>query len=480
MPDALLWTLQEIVAATGGRPEGEPAETFAGVSIDSRTVSTGEIFVAIRGDRLDGHAFVASALESGAGLAVVDRRPEGVAGPLLVVDDTLRALEDIGRAARERFRGRVVAVTGSVGKTGTKEALRLVLGRQGAVHAAAGSHNNHWGVPLTLARLPANAAYGVFEVGMNHAGEIAPLTRLIRPHVAIVTAIAPVHIGHFDGLDAIADAKAEIFLGLEPGGIAIVNGDGEHCDRLRAAALAAGAGRVVAFGRRSDAEARLLELVLQPDGSTVSAEICGTRVTYRLGAPGEHLAINSLAILAAVEGLGADLALAALALRDLRPPKGRGVRFELAIGGGSFTLVDESYNANPASMHAALKVLGQAVPGRRGRRIAVIGDMLELGDRAPQYHAELAASVAEAGCDLVYACGPNMTHLWDALPRHLRGSYAETSEALLGAVKDAIGSGDVVMVKGSAGSRMGLIVDALLDAFPRIGAGPDERSKAFG
>src|SRR5690606_38778575 len=310
MPDALLWTLQEIVAATGGRPEGEPAETFAGVSIDSRTVSTGEIFVAIRGDRLDGHAFVASALESGAGLAVVDRRPEGVAGPLLVVDDTLRALEDIGRAARERFRGRVVAVTGSVGKTGTKEALRLVLGRQGAVHAAAGSHNNRWGVPLTLARLPANAAYGVFEVGMNHAGEIAPLTRLIRPHVAIVTAIAPVHIGHFDGLDAIADAKAEIFLGLEPGGVAIVNGDGEHCDRLRAAALAAGAGRVVAFGRRSDAEARLLELVLQPDGSTVSAEICGTRVTYRLGAPGEHLAINSLAILAAVEGLGADLALA--------------------------------------------------------------------------------------------------------------------------------------------------------------------------
>jgi UDP-N-acetylmuramoyl-tripeptide--D-alanyl-D-alanine ligase len=305
----------------------------------------------------------------------------------------------------------------------------------------------------------------VFEIGMNHAGEITPLTRLVRPHVAIVTTIEPVHLEYFDTLEAIADAKAEIFLGLEPGGSALLNRDNPHYARLAAAAEAAGA-RVVAFGEDPAADARLVKLSLQAESSTVEARILGADVTYKLGAPGRHLVMNSLAVLAAASLAGADLALAALALAELEPPSGRGQRIALSLpGGGSALLIDESYNANPASMAAAINVLGQAAIGPRGRRIAVLGDMLELGRTGPSLHGGLAEAVRANGIDLVYCCGPLMRNLWDALSAGKRGGYAESSADLESQVVAAVRAGDAVMVKGSLGSKMKVIVNALEKRF---------------
>lgn len=463
MSDTALWTVAELVEATGGDLRGDARGPLGGVSIDSRTLAEGDIFFAIKGDLHDGHKFAASSLEAGAGIAVVSTPDEAMerAGPVLVVDDTLKALERLGVAARARFGGRAIAVTGSVGKTGTKEALRLCFEDQGRAHASAASYNNHWGVPLTLSRLPRDTEYGVFEVGMNHPGEIIPLTAMIRPHVAIVTTVQPVHLGYFSSLDAIADAKAEIFTGLEPGGIAILNRDNAYFDRLRAAAEENGAGKIVGFGEDERAECRLTEVVLRDDGSTVSASIMGMDVTYKVGAPGRHFVLNSLAVLAAVHAAGADVALAALALAQIRAPKGRGARVSLMVPGGDATLIDESYNANPASMRAALALLGMADPGVGGRRIAVLGDMLELGDEGPREHTELAAAVDDADADIVYACGPNMAHLWEALAETRRGVYAEASDGLGDALLDEVKAGDVVMIKGSLGSRMGPLVEAL-------------------
>jgi UDP-N-acetylmuramoyl-tripeptide--D-alanyl-D-alanine ligase len=467
-----LWTMDAMAAAmraekSGGLPAGVP-----GLSIDSRSIGRGEAFFAIKGDHRDGHDFVDAALKAGAGLAVVARAQAArfSGAPLLIVDDVLEALRELARAARARTRAKVIAVTGSVGKTGTKEALRLALGRSGETHASVASYNNHWGVPLSLARCPQSAQYAVFEIGMNHAGEITPLAALARPHIAIVTAIAPVHLEFFGSLDGIADAKAEIFLGLEPGGAAVLNRDNAQYARLAAAAEAAGVARIVSFGEHPEADARLLRAALQAEGSTVEARILEHAITYKLGAPGRHVVLNSLAVLAAAALAGADLALCALALAELRPPAGRGARVTLRVPGGSALLIDESYNANPASMAAAIALLGQTPVGRRGRRIAVLGDMLELGPPGPELHRALTAPLAQAKVDLVFCSGPLMRALWEALPSGARGGYAETAAALEPALLDAVRDGDVVMVKGSLGSKMGPLVKALERRFPRASA----------
>jgi UDP-N-acetylmuramoyl-tripeptide--D-alanyl-D-alanine ligase len=401
-------------------------------------------------------------------VAVVSERRLGempADASLLIVPDVLDGLRELGRASRARSPAKIVAVTGSVGKTGTKEALRLVLARQAETHASAASYNNHWGVPLSLARMPHTAEFGVFEMGMNHAGEIEPLTRLVRPHVAIVTTVEPVHLEFFGSVEAIADAKAEIFLGVEPGGAAVINRDNPHFERLRRAAEAAGVGRIVSFGEHAEADARLDKLALRADCSTVVAQILGSEVAYKVGAPGRHVVLNSLAVLAAVALVDGDLALAALALADLQAPAGRGARETLTVRGGTATLIDESYNANPASMRAALALLGQMPMGQRGRRIAVLGDMLELGPQGADLHRGLVEPVLAHNIDLVFCSGPLMRALWDALPAERRGGYGESAAALESAVVGEVHAGDAVMVKGSLGSKMATIVAALTRKF---------------
>ena len=465
-----LWTVEAMAQAMGASRGGALPASISGISIDSRSVGSGEAFFAIKGDARDGHEFVSTALANGAGLAVVaaekrDAFPKDA--PLLVVADVLEGLRDLARAARERSTGTFIAVTGSVGKTSTKEALRLALAPSGETHASVASYNNHWGVPLSLARCPASARFAVFEIGMNHAGEIEPLSRLVRPHIAIVTTIEPVHLEFFKSLDAIADAKAEIFLGLELDSGAVLNRDSPHYERLRRQAKRAGAAHFVSFGEHPRADARVLKVSLHSDCSTVQAKIRGTEVTYKVGAPGRHLVLNSLAVLAAVSLAGADLALAALALAGLAPPTGRGVRSQLDLPGGRALLIDESYNANPASMQAAIALLGQADVAGQGRRIAVLGDMLELGPGGADLHRGLVEPVVAQGIDLVFCCGPLMHSLWEALPTERRGAYAETSAALEPQVLAAIRPGDAIMIKGSLGSRMGPIVKALEHNYSR-------------
>ena len=476
---APLWTVDAMAAAMRAERAGALPETVGGISIDSRSIAPGEAFFAIKGDIHDGHGFVGAALQNGAGLAVVAREKRGDLAadtPLLVVPDVLGGLRDLAAAARARTRGKIVAVTGSVGKTSTKEALRLALSRDGETHVSAASFNNHWGVPLSLARLPESARYGVFEIGMNHAGEITPLTRLVRPDVAIVTTVAPVHLEFFKSVEAIADAKAEIFLGIAPGGAAVINRDNAQFARLKRAAAKAGVERIVSFGEHAKADARLVRHALQPEASTVEADILGHRVAYKIGAPGMHLVINSLAVLAAAQLVGADLALAALALAEQAPAAGRGTRIALGVPGGSALLIDESYNANPLSMRAAFALLGQAPIGARGRRIAVLGDMLELGAAGADLHRELAGPIRQHGIDLVFCAGPLMAALWEALPSACRGGYAKDAAALEPEVVGAVRSGDAVMIKGSFGSRMGPIVRALMRRYPApaaAGLAPD-------
>jgi UDP-N-acetylmuramoyl-tripeptide--D-alanyl-D-alanine ligase len=465
----LLWRMDEMAAAMAAETSGALPEGVTGISIDSRTIAPGEAYFAIKGDVHDGHAFVEAALARGGAVAVVaaeQRHRFAKDAALLVVPDVLAALVSLGLAARARSGARVVAVTGSVGKTSTKESLLRVLGAQGKTHASVASFNNHWGVPLTLARCPADAVYAVFEIGMNHANEIRPLVKMVRPHVAIITTVEPVHLEFFPNVEGIADAKAEIFEGLEPGGAVVLNRDNAHFARLEARARSLGIGRIVSFGAADGADARLLDVALHPGGSAVHARILGEEITYKLGLPGRHMAMNSLAVLAAAALAGAELVTSALALSEIAPVTGRGARARLCLAQGDVTLIDESYNANPASMAAALAVLGEAVPGPGGRRIAVLGDMLELGPTGPELHAELAVPVAKAGVDLVFCCGPLMRNLWDALPSRQRGGYADASAALEGEVAAALRAGDVVMVKGSLGSRMKVIVSSLEKRFP--------------
>src|SRR5262245_12270725 len=464
-----LWTLDALSTAMRAERAGSLPAELSGVSIDSRSLAKGDAFFAIQGENRDGHDFVESALKSGAGLAVIasGQQMRFAGAPLLIVPDVLEGLRDLARAARARMHGKVVAVTGSVGKTGTKDALRLALSADGETHTSIASYNNHWGVPLSLARCPEGAKYAVFEIGMNHAGEITPLTKLVRPRVAIITGIEPVHLEYFGSVEKIADAKAEIFAGVEADGAAVLNRDNGQYARLAAAAKTAKIGRIISFGEHADADARLLRVSLHTDYSAVEARILGQVVTYKLGAPGRHLVLNSLAVLSAVSLVGADLALSALALGNLRPASGRGARIVLTVPGGNALLIDESYNANPASMRAAIALLGQATIGKRGRRVAVLGDMLELGASGPELHRALADPIEAAGIDVVFCSGPLMQVLWEALPSHVRGGYAETAAGLEASVLDAVRAGDAIMVKGSLGSKMGPIVKALERQFPR-------------
>ena len=469
MSTAPLWTSHAMAAATRATINGTLPEAVTGISIDSRTLQPGEAYFAILGAVHDGHEFVDAALQAGAALAVVakaQREKFAADAPLLVVDDVLGGLVELAHAARARLEAQVIAVTGSVGKTSTKEALRRVLTAQGQTHASAASFNNHWGVPLSLARCPAAARFAVFEIGMNHAGEIEPLVKMVRPHVAIITTVEPVHLEFFAGIEAIADAKAEIFEGVEPGGAVVLNRDNSQFAHLQRRARKLGISRIVSFGTDAKSDARLIDVSLHAACSAVHADILGHEVTYKVGMPGRHMAMNSLAVLAAASLVGADLALASLSLSQIGPAAGRGVRRALEVGGGEATLIDESYNANPASMAAALSVLGQAKIGPHGRRIAVLGDMLELGATGAALHRGLNEAIKVNHIDLVYCCGPLMRNLWDALSTGKRGGYADSAANLEAQVTAAIRAGDAIMIKGSLGSKMKTIVNALEKRFP--------------
>ena len=475
-----LWNFADLVMAAGGAAHGEPACAITGFSIDTRTIAAGDVFVALK-DQRDGHDFVAAAFARGASAAIVSQnyvRQDGD-GALIRVPDTLRALENIGRAARARLGpdARVIAVTGSVGKTTTKEMLRLAFAAVGPVHASEKSYNNHWGVPLTLARMPADTRHAVFEIGMNHGGEITPLTRMVRPHVALVTTVEKAHIENFANEEGIADAKAEIFLGLEPEGTALINLDNRHAHRLIRAARAAGA-RVVGIttARREDEavevfavdEAVTLENCrMTPTTSEGRAMRGGGRGTVPLviGTVGMHMVMNALFVLGALDAADADIGAGMSALVNFAPPPGRGSRTRLAAGEADLLLIDESYNANPASMRAALAVLPTLPRSAYPRRIVVLGDMLELGADAAALHAGLWEAADAAGVDLVFAAGPNMARLFERVPEARRGGWAETAQALEGPLLEEIKPGDVVMIKGSNGSRMGLLVAAILAQF---------------
>lgn len=457
-----LWTSEEAKEATGGKLTGS-SWSATGVSIDTRTLEPGDLFVAIEGLARDGHEFIAAAEKAGAA-AVMVSRIEDAKGPCLVVDDTLEAMNALGRAARARTLAKVAAVTGSVGKTSTKEALRKALAPSGKVHASELSYNNLWGVPLSLARMPQDTDYGVFEIGMNHAGEIIPLTKMVEPDVAIVTTVAPVHLEFFRDETEIAEAKAEIFAGLKRGGTAIINRDIVHFDLLKKRAEEDGAGRVIGFGEHGDAETRLIKVKLHDTCTCVAANIIGTDATYGIGAAGKHWALNSLAVLSAVEALGGDLAKGALAMRDVAPPKGRGERQHIRLAsGGGFTLFDESYNANPASMRAALSTLGASKPEGDGRRIAILGDMRELGETSDTLHSGLAPDLKSADPAMLFCCGPHMAALWNEVSSSIDGAHAEVSTDLIEPVMSAVRDGDIVTIKGSLGTNMAPIVSALLD-----------------
>lgn len=464
----VLWRSEDAGAATGGRVTKPWAAT--GVSIDTRTLRAGELFVALK-DVRDGHDFVAAALAKGAAAALVSRIPDGVAAdaPLLIVPDVLRALEDLGRAARARTKARVVGITGSVGKTSTKEMLRAVLGGQGRVHVAEASYNNHWGVPLTLARMPEETEFAVIEIGMNHPGEIAPLARMADLDVAMITTVAPAHLEAFDSVEGIAREKASILDGLRPGGVAVLNADIDTAPILRAKAEAVGA-RVVGFGTSDGAEWRILSVSLSDEATVVRAARRGEPLLFKVLSPGRHFAANALGALAVAEALGCDTAIAACDIGRWSPPAGRGTRERImmdTLEETGFDLIDDAFNANPASMAAALDVLIAAVPengiGRlaAGRRIAVLGDMLELGPQEGALHAAIARHPGLEKIAVIHCVGPRMRALWQALPRAQRGDWVETAAELAPRARALIDAGDIVLVKGSKGSKVSQVVDGL-------------------
>lgn len=468
-----LWSLEEIIAATGATLDlprhaigAAPPRRLdiGGVSIDTRTLEHGDLFVALK-DTRDGHQFVTFAFEKQAGAALVAHSYQRQLGdgPLLRVDDPLRALERLGKAARARLSldARVIAVTGSVGKTTTKEMLRACLSPLGKTHAADKSFNNHWGVPLTLARMPADTKYGVFEIGMNHAGEITPLTKMVRPHVAIITTVEAVHLEHFKSVEDIAQAKAEIFTGLEPGGTAVIPRDNAHYGLLKTLADNR-ALRTMSFGDNDDADFQPSAFDSGPGQTNIVALRNGCAFSYRIGMRGLHNVINSLAVVAALDAVGLDGENAVTPLEGFHAPPGRGSLTPLLIDGQAALIIDESYNANPASMRAALSVVGLLPNEVLTRKIAVLGDMLELGPDSASLHAGLADAIAENGVDLVFACGPDMRHLYDALPVEKRAKWASTSNGLTIDLLDCVRGGDVVMIKGSNGSRMAPLVSALI------------------
>lgn len=465
---AALWTSADVAAATGGR--ATQAFDASGLSIDTRSLQPGDLFVALT-DARDGHDFVRQALDKGAAAAMVSRVPDGCseADPLLIVPDVLAALTALGAAGRARTKARVIAVTGSVGKTSTKEMLRAVLAGQGRVHAAEASFNNHWGVPITLARMPADTDFAVIEIGMNHPGEIAPLARLTRPHVAMITTIAPAHLEAFDSLDDIAREKAAIFEGLEPGGIAVIPSGLAVTPIL--ADGAAKAARIIRFGAEARDDYRLTAVTLAQDTTIVQATRAGAPILFKVQTAGRHFAANALGVLAVAEAVGADPAVAACDIGQWRPPAGRGQReriyLDIVDETLAFDLIDDAFNANPASMDAALEVLAAAEPrdgiGRilEGRRIAVLGDMLELGPDEAAMHRAIADHPSVARLHLVHCVGPRMRALWERLPPQKRGEWHETAPELALRAHHLADAGDVLLVKGSKGSKVSLVVDAL-------------------
>ncbi|WP_136644973.1 UDP-N-acetylmuramoyl-tripeptide--D-alanyl-D-alanine ligase [Tabrizicola sp. YIM 78059] len=464
----MLWTSADAVRATGGRTTRD--WQASGVSIDTRTLQPGDLFVALK-DVRDGHDFVAQALEKGAAAALVSRIPDGVAAtaPLLVVPDVMAALRALGAFARARTTARVVGITGSVGKTSTKEMLRAILAGQGRTHAAEASYNNHWGVPLTLARMPADAEYAVIEIGMNHPGEIAPLARLARLDVAMVTTVAPAHLEAFGSVEGIAHEKASIFEGLVPGGTAVFNADIDWTPLLRAKAVSVGA-RPVGFGKAEAADWRLIEARIVDEATVCRASRGGMTFLFKVASPGRHFALNALGALAVAEALGADPMIAAHDLGRWSPPAGRGQRERIVLDiveETFFDLIDDAFNANPASMAAALDVLIAAKPtdgiGRvgDGRRIAILGDMLELGPTEAELHAAIARHPGLSAVHVIHCVGPRMRALYDALPRPQRGEWAESASDLAARARSLVDAGDILLVKGSKGSKVSLVVDAL-------------------
>ena len=458
-----LWTAQEIAAATGGRLEGGDFDV-SGITYNSREIGPGELFLALKGAR-DGHEFAAAAFAAGASGALVEHSVEG--GPYVVTADTLHALEALGAAARDRApHVRRGAVTGSVGKTSVTQAIKAGLDLAGPAHASIKSYNNHIGVPLTLARMPASVERAVFEIGMNAPGEIGPLSKMVQPHAACVTTVGPVHIeGFSDGETGVAREKSAIFQGLGPGGVAVINGDNPWVDLLREAALRAGA-RVAQFGSGPEQDARLLDFVPGPDGARVTAEIRGRTHAFSLKQSGFHWGLNSLAVILMLEALDVPVETAFEALAEFQPLAGRGETRAVRLAGGAFTLIDESYNANPLSMRAGFLSLGAKPVGQGGRRAVVLTDMLELGDQSQALHAGLAEAIDAAGLDVVHAAGPQMRYLYDAVPASRRGVWTETAADLAARATELAGPGDIVMVKGSNGSKASLVAGALaaLDA----------------
>ena len=466
----ILWADTEAVQATGGTLSG-PGWQASGIAIDSRRVRPGDLFVALAGERTDGHAHAADALARGACAAVVRHRPAGCDGrPLLLVPDCLDALVDLGTAARARSAGRMAAVTGSVGKTGSKDMLGRALAAFGPAHTSLGNHNNHIGAPLSLARLPRTAEFGVFELGMNHPDEIRPLSRMVRPHLAMITTIEPVHVGFFSGEEAVARAKSEIFEGVEPGGAAVLNRDNRWFDLTRARAAAAGIDRILTFGRHPEAVVRLEAVHTDGNGSTVALRVDGSGLEYRLDARGEHWAFNSAGVLACILGLGLDVARAAAAIRPVSAGRGRGAQVRIPLAdGGAVLLIDESYNASPAAMRAAFRVFADTCPGSGGRRIAVLGDMLELGAVGCRLHAELARDLLEAGPDAVYTIGSLMRRLHERLPASLAAAHADASTDIADPIAADLRDGDVVLVKGSLGTNMAPVIAAFEALSPSEG-----------
>lgn len=461
-----LWTAHDIAKATHGDAHGGPWAVH-NVDIDSRDVGPQSLFFALPGEITDGHHFINQAFTQGA-TAVVLSDPNALARPDLPhvrVDDPVQALVDLGQAARARCRGQIIAVTGSAGKTGVKEALRLALERYrpGFVHASIKSFNNHIGVPLTLARMPAHCHYGVLEMGMNHAGELRHLSTMAAPHVAIITTVASAHRAFFESEEAIADAKAEIFHGLTPGGTAILNADNPHCARLIAAAHRCGVDKIVRFGWQNDADVRAHSVQLLPNASTLIADVMGEKMMLKIALPGAHWVLNALAVLAAVKVVGGDLGLAGLSLAEMAGLAGRGRRVQVACAtGGEALVIDESYNANPASMAAALAVLGATEPGAGGRRIAVLGDMKELGETSDAFHAALQEPIAAAKVDVLVCVGPEMNKAAPHFRSPQKTKTVADSAAARTVLEGFLRAEDVVLIKGSNSVKLGMIVDALL------------------
>ncbi|MEL6571915.1 MAG: UDP-N-acetylmuramoyl-tripeptide--D-alanyl-D-alanine ligase [Pseudomonadota bacterium] len=462
-----LWTATDAAAATGGAATTGWSAT--GVSIDTRSLQSGDLFVALR-DVRDGHDFVGTAMEKGAAAALVTHRPEGVAedAPLLIVSDVLKALEALGAAARARTNAKVIGVTGSVGKTSTKEMLRTVLGLQGKTHAAEASYNNHWGVPLTLARMPANTDYAVVEIGMSNPGEIAPLAKMAKPHVGMVTTVAAAHLAAFGALEGIAHEKGSILEGVLPGGVAVLNGDIETANIL---AGYANDQTVKWFGHDPTFDWQIKDVRIAADATIIQARGGGHNYLLKLSAPGRHFAMNAVGVLAAVEALGADPAMAARDMAQWAPPSGRGqrevIQLDEAVETSRFDLIDDAFNANPTSLAAALEVLAATTPIddigriRKGRRVAILGDMLELGPTEIEDHRAMHLNDHLQVADVVHCSGVLMRHLWEALPDERRGLCVDNADQLADQANRLVDAGDVVLVKGSKGSQVSRVVDAI-------------------